>query len=243
MFTPGPGDFDPLTLVPDMWYDPSDLSTLWTDAGKTTNATVGDPVYWMDDKSGNGRHLSQATLSSRPILRQDAGGEYYLEFDGSNDSLNTSSPNIGTITDGHATVAGVRRTNLTGGFFWFGVFSTQHWAYIENNSGTADFDIGGQTAPLRLSTTNPVAVGSPTVVTCRSSNASAFQEIYYNGTLTASDASGSSYTPGNQFWLGAGAGFIPCPLDCYGFFFKKGILSASEQDDLEAYYANRLAAR
>lgn len=34
-----------------------------------------------------GNHASQATTTARPILRQDAGGRYYLSFDGVDDSL------------------------------------------------------------------------------------------------------------------------------------------------------------
>lgn len=69
-----------------VWYDPSDLSTMWTDDG-TTHAGIGDLVYRIDDKSGNGKHATQATEASRPVLRQTAGGLYYLEFDGVDDSL------------------------------------------------------------------------------------------------------------------------------------------------------------
>lgn len=69
------------------WLDPSDLSTLWQDTAGTTPAVVGDPVGRIDDKSGNGNNALQATSGNRPILRQDADGSYYLEFDGSNDRL------------------------------------------------------------------------------------------------------------------------------------------------------------
>ena len=69
------------------WLDPSDLSTLWQDTSGTTPAAVGDPVGRIDDKSGNGNNAIQGTAANRPILRQDADGAYYLEFDGSNDRL------------------------------------------------------------------------------------------------------------------------------------------------------------
>lgn len=49
------------------WYDPSDISTLWQDSARTTPVTAsGQPVGAMDDKSGNGRHLLQATAAARP---------------------------------------------------------------------------------------------------------------------------------------------------------------------------------
>lgn len=52
-----------------VWYDPSDLSTLFQDAAGTTPVTAaGQPVGLMLDKSGNGNHASQHTASKRPVL-------------------------------------------------------------------------------------------------------------------------------------------------------------------------------
>jgi len=53
-----------------VWYDPSDLSTLFQDAAGTIPVTgVEQPVGLMLDKSGRGNHASQATTTARPILR------------------------------------------------------------------------------------------------------------------------------------------------------------------------------
>jgi hypothetical protein len=58
------------------------------------------------DKSGRGNHATQATAASRPILRQDANGKYYLFFDGIDDSLATAAINFTSMT-GYIAVAGV----------------------------------------------------------------------------------------------------------------------------------------
>lgn len=51
------------------WYDTSDFSTLFQDsAGTTPVTTVGQPVGLILDKSGNGKHATQATAASRPVL-------------------------------------------------------------------------------------------------------------------------------------------------------------------------------
>lgn len=56
--------------VPGVWFDPSDLSTLFQDTAGTIPVTgVEQPVGLMLDKSGNGNHASQATTTARPILR------------------------------------------------------------------------------------------------------------------------------------------------------------------------------
>lgn len=77
---PGSPAFDPAMLFAagedGFWLDPSDLSTLWLDTAGTQPATApGQAVARVDDKSGNGRNATQATLSRRPVLaRHPAGG-------------------------------------------------------------------------------------------------------------------------------------------------------------------------
>lgn len=62
------------------WWDAADLSTI-TDAG-------GGAVSQLDDKSPNGRDLSQATSGHRPITgTRTINGLNTLDFDGSNDNL------------------------------------------------------------------------------------------------------------------------------------------------------------
>jgi hypothetical protein len=72
------------------WYDPSDLASMFQDAAGTIAAAVDQPVGRILDKSGRGNHATQATAAARAILRT-AGGLYWLEFDGSNDFLQTAA--------------------------------------------------------------------------------------------------------------------------------------------------------
>lgn len=70
-----------------VWYDPSDLTTLYQDAAGTTPVTsAGDPVGLMLDKSGNGNHATQATSAARPTYQTD-GTYHWLEGDGVDDGL------------------------------------------------------------------------------------------------------------------------------------------------------------
>ncbi|RDC72344.1 hypothetical protein DLJ49_10545 [Rhodovulum sp. 12E13] len=72
------------------WFDVNDLSTLAANPDGTGAVSVGDRVGHVADKSGNGNHLT-ASGDARPILRQDAGGKYYLEFDGVDDFMLTAN--------------------------------------------------------------------------------------------------------------------------------------------------------
>lgn len=81
----------PLSLSPFIWFDPSDMSTLFQDTGGTTAVTAdGQSVARINDKSGNARHATQATSTKRPVFR-DSGGLRWLEFDGVDDFLSTGS--------------------------------------------------------------------------------------------------------------------------------------------------------
>jgi hypothetical protein len=52
-----------------VWYDPSDMATLFQDAAGTTPVTaVEQPVGLILDKSGRGNHASQSTSTARPVL-------------------------------------------------------------------------------------------------------------------------------------------------------------------------------
>ena len=92
------------------FYDPNDLSTMYQDAAGTIPVTaVGQPVGRMLDKSGRDNHASQTTSASRPILRQNAvTGANYLELDGSDDCLQTSSIDF-TSTDKMSLFIGVTK--------------------------------------------------------------------------------------------------------------------------------------
>lgn len=83
--------FTPLSLFSNgeqgVWFDPSDLSSMYQDAAGTIPAAIGQPVGLILDKSGNGNHASQATTTARPTLMQDVGGRPYLSFDGVDDYM------------------------------------------------------------------------------------------------------------------------------------------------------------
>lgn len=88
-----PGDIAGLSF----WYDVQDLGTMWQDVAGTTPAAVNVAVARIDDKSGHGYNLTNASSAGWPILRQ-SGALYYLEPDGTNDSLTNSSTNIPCAT-------------------------------------------------------------------------------------------------------------------------------------------------
>ena len=73
------------------WYNPNVLGSLFQDSGGTTPVTSdGDPVGLMQDLSGEGNHLIQATSGNRPVYRTD-GWTRWLEFNGTSHTMATAS--------------------------------------------------------------------------------------------------------------------------------------------------------
>lgn len=82
-------DLNPVLLVPSI-NDAYAEGRLWQDAAMTTPATaVDDPVGAVEDFSGNSYHLT-ASGTARPLLKQDGGGNWYLQGDAVDDKMSTA---------------------------------------------------------------------------------------------------------------------------------------------------------
>ena len=78
------------------WYDPSDLTTMFQDRAGTTPVTAdGQTVGKILDKSGRGNHAVAPSDAARPLYKT-GGGLHWIQFDGIDDSLVTSSFAWGT---------------------------------------------------------------------------------------------------------------------------------------------------
>lgn len=63
------------------YWDFGDKSLLFQDTAGTVPVTAaGQSVARANDKSGNGKHLTQATSSLRPVYRLDGSGRGYCDF-------------------------------------------------------------------------------------------------------------------------------------------------------------------
>jgi hypothetical protein len=139
-----PAVFNPATLfsggVAGAFYDISDINTLWKDTAGTTPVTAdGDIVKRVDDKSGNGNHLTEAT--NGPAYKV-SGAVKWLEFDGSNDKLRATFT-MGTTWD---RVSAVR---VTGGSFpkqMFGGVTANECLFVDGSVGLQMFN-GSATGP------------------------------------------------------------------------------------------------
>jgi hypothetical protein len=99
---------------PGVWYDPSDLTTLFTDStGLIPVTAAGQSVGKILDKSGRGNHATQTIPTRCPTYQVDGTGRPYLSFDGVDDGMVTNTITPGT--DKVQVFAGVRKVAGTNG--------------------------------------------------------------------------------------------------------------------------------
>lgn len=161
------------------WYDPSDLATMFQDAAGTIPVTaVGQPVGRINDKSGRGNHATQSTAASRPLLQQDGSGNYYLDFDGVDDSLSTGIIDF-TGTDKMTVVAGVQNSNTSIGILVEAAVSNVNtnngaWCVYVRVAANGDYAPAHNTNGYGYSQSSPVAPLA--VVTSQHDGATPFNE-------------------------------------------------------------------
>ena len=82
-----------------VWYDPSDLSTLFQDSAGTLPVTAMEqPVGRMLDKSGRGNHAVQATTTARPVVSARYNLLTQTEFAGGLADASAQGGNVAATT-------------------------------------------------------------------------------------------------------------------------------------------------
>jgi len=140
---PGPvAAYDPLSLFAasevGMLYDPQVISTLWQDTAGTIPVTAdGQLVARIDDRSGNGRHLTQASTGSQYRYRTD-GTLKWLDSEGRACTYSTAHTLTGPLTYGFA--AEIVQGSPSGNFFDTGPNSTTdtNAVYVAWSSSTTE---------------------------------------------------------------------------------------------------------
>lgn len=165
---------------PGVWYDPSDMTTLFQDSAGTTPVTaVEQPVGRMLDKSGNNLHATQSTSTSRPVL--SARYNLLTKTEQFNDAAWNTKTNISvtangaTAPDGTATAEVITATAANGvvGQAFTSVASAYTFSiWLRRVTGTGAIQLnggGGYVAQTitstweRYSVTQTLTAGSPTL--------------------------------------------------------------------------------
>ena len=152
LLRPSASGFNPKSITGlALWLDASDASTLFQDAAATTPATAtSDPVGAWLDKSGNARHLTQATSAARPsLLTNGISSKPALNFDGTDDNI-WRQPGL---TSDDLSILMVHQTNFMSGGVTYEFTHQGDTTNSQSVTGTGFVNVAG----LQVS-----ATGSPT---------------------------------------------------------------------------------
>jgi hypothetical protein len=173
-----------------LWLDASDASTLYdATSGGSLVAADGGVARW-EDKSGNSRHMTQATSGSRPARKTAIqGGLDVLRFDGSNDfmSVASSTATFKFLHDGDSTLFFVLKAGTTA------------------NSGHARYAI--------LSSSSGGSVDTGIEINHRDSNPSTENDFFEVFLAKGSNGEWPIYSANNNFFANNTFGVLSLVLD------------------------------
>jgi hypothetical protein len=229
------------------WYDPSDLSTMFQDSAGTTPVTAdGQPVGKILDKSGNGNHATQATSAARPLYKTD-GTYHWLQFDGVDDGLASSSINLSSVN--LATVfSGLLRPNDSGYKIYaeFGPPDTAGGFYFAARNAVSGYEVGfngsaGHTVSIANTDSPPVKdVVTLSLDYTQTTNATEIVMRVDGASVSTSQLGATSAGDGpfGNLPLNVGKrsdGSLPITGNIYAFIFRASGSAAPEITDTEAW--------
>ena len=151
------------------WYDALDASTLYDATSGGSLVALGSPVARVNDKSGNGRHLTQTDPTKRP-LRSALG----VASDNVNDRLEIARTRTGAYT----LCVRMKLTNIGGYSRFFGINYTYSGVFADNTLAMVNEDVAWGSSAV-----TPTLNSMATVTLVRSS--ATYVELRVNGSAIA----------------------------------------------------------
>lgn len=219
-----------------LWYDISDLTTLFQDAAGTTPVTAdGDPVGRINDKSGNSFYCSQSTASARPTYKTD-GTYHWLLFDGG-DFLDISN-NLwsGAIDSDNTLIAGAQIT-ATGIRGIIGVSGYDGVNLLASGASVANFYVKTTGSAINpIGTTN--ILNTNRVISADRQRSSGDAKVWQNQNLESSlSVTGADKLSGASFLGKANTGLWAGNI--YNIAVYDVQLSTTDRNSVESYIADK----
>ena len=225
---------------------------LWLDADDVSTITLnGSNVSQWNDKSGNGRNVSQATAANQPTYTPSGlNGRPAVVFDGVNDYLAAASPLIGT-THSLFFVFTPTIENAAGSVFGqWSAGQTGRFLFIVNHNS------GGTTEAGKLNPFNSTATSgggsyglaadvnisnTPTLITSISTTGSEQWKLFKNGTEWDSATITSVFTGVNSAIGSVSATELLNPFDgaVSELVSSSSVLSTTDRQTLEGYLMHK----
>jgi hypothetical protein len=222
----------PAQITTALWLDASDASTV---------TTISGAVSQWNDKSGNGRNVSQGTASRRPTVSSASiNNNNALSFDGVNDFLLSNNALLPTGTSSRSMFVVYkpgRTTGVNGICGQSGTGATGAWFQLQFRSGlpTGDPYFAGFSADLTDSvavTTNAKIAGVTYNGTQATLYRNGLQIAQSNLTLNTGSSElsvGASSSGGDEFNLGLIAEIV----------FASSFVSTNTRQLIEGYLAHK----
>ena len=216
-----------------VWYDFSDISTLYQDSGKTTPVTSdGDVIGCVADKSGNGNDATQSTTANKPTYKTGIqNGLSIGRGDGSDDYMLLDS----TMTLSTFTIAGAWIFNATGDSVWG---DNDDCILQGTNATTISSRMSGGSWLTQSTTKNPT--GSFYVWNVTWAGSGGNHVIYQNGSQEDSDA----YTCANfdvTMIFSRRTALSNLNGDIGELFFYNSVVSEGDLSNIHTYLNNKWA--
>ncbi len=232
--TTNTGLWTPAALAPLAWYDAADSATITAASGK---------VAQWSDKTGKGNNLIQATSAAQPTTGTSTiNGVNAIAFDGVANILNTSSNPFGaTINNAMVMLVMNIGTIANGTMFTLSGSGTaaNRWQAISPfGNGSIIFDCGGTSAPNRISGASGWTANQNKLVDFYGSTTDNVQQVWVNGSLFLSDATGHAVSTVSGFSFGGlGTSYDNCSLG--EVVILNSTVSASNRQKMEGYLAHK----
>ena len=215
------------------FFDVSDITSMNTLVdGSGVVPSLGEGVQRILDKSGNNNHAVQGNAQS-PDLQQDAGGNYFLRYNGNNDQLTVSGV---TITQPFTFIGASRYRNISGQGDLYRDTGDNAVSYTNASSGDSFNIYAGN-----VLSSGVTADTSPHVRVDIFNGPDS--SISLDGVRIASGNAGALplIGSGRLLYLGRSSGATPA-VDMYSTLFINRVLDPAEISDVLGFFAGTSGA-
>ena len=243
----GGGGFDPSSVSPDLFIDPSNLATLWKDTGGTTSVTAdGDLVARADNAGTAGGNYNMASSAARPVYKT-SGGLHWLLYDGATDYLENTSfsmdgDNWDMIIGGRViTTSGAGDATPYTNNILFGEYTNAgYWSFgiYDDGAGTVRLQNYGYDSAQRVAE-DAYTLNTDFVLAARHIGGTLYTRVNSATEVSAACSTITGGLTGGTLIGANGQANSYCNCRIYGIIGKKGDMGATARDNCRAWMATK----
>jgi hypothetical protein len=228
--------FDPISLGNlEVWYDASDDSTITRLGTMSAESTTLDLVSQMNDKSGNGRNLVQATESARPAVSSFTQNGLQTIVDPGSGARFLQTSGSFTLSGYPVTIYVVARHQTTGASCLASYaqpsVNNRRINFNSLTTTSANFQVRSATASTAGITSNITVVANTWYVYEGKAISSTLRECAIDGGSYSNNTETIAYTSSTHFFLLRSSNVNPIGTNTQ--LFGECLMYSSEHDSTE----------